>query len=181
MVLSAALLIREHGAHATSVADVLAHSGAPRGSAYHYFPGGRAQLLREATGLAADFVATEIENADTALDAIDKLVGFYRQQLVDTDYRAGCPIVAVTVESDNRDNDVHQHAAQAFDRWTNALAQKILGDSADELALLSISAIEGAIALSRAQRDTRPLDAVHAQLRQVLATSQRPEPTTRKQ
>lgn len=41
MVVSAALLIRERGAHATAISDVLQHSGAPRGSAYHYFPGGR--------------------------------------------------------------------------------------------------------------------------------------------
>ncbi len=169
MVLSAALLISEKGAHATSVADVLAHSGAPRGSAYHYFPGGRAQLLREATDLAAEFVAAEIENADTAGAAVDKLIGFYRQRLLDSDYRAGCPIVAVTVESDNRDNDVHQHATQAFERWTAALAQKIPGDSPDEVALLAISAIEGALALSRANRDTRPLDAVRDQLRVLVA------------
>lgn len=38
MVVSAALLIRERGAHATAISDVLQHSGAPRGSAYHYFP-----------------------------------------------------------------------------------------------------------------------------------------------
>ena len=45
MVVSAALLIRERGAQPTAIADVLEHSGAPRGSAYHYFPGGRTQLL----------------------------------------------------------------------------------------------------------------------------------------
>lgn len=33
MVVSAALLIRERGAHATAISDVLQHSGAPRGSA----------------------------------------------------------------------------------------------------------------------------------------------------
>ena len=48
MVISAALLIRERGAQPTAIADVLEHSGAPRGSAYHYFPGGRTQLLCEA-------------------------------------------------------------------------------------------------------------------------------------
>src|ERR671935_265755 len=48
MVVSAALLIRERGARATSIDDVLAHSGAPRGSVYHHFPGGRQQLLRVA-------------------------------------------------------------------------------------------------------------------------------------
>lgn len=53
MVLSAAALLREHGASATSIDRVLAHSGAPRGSVYHHFPGGRAQLIDEAVTLAA--------------------------------------------------------------------------------------------------------------------------------
>ncbi|HME48128.1 TetR/AcrR family transcriptional regulator, partial [Mycobacterium sp.] len=60
MVISAALLIRERGAHPTAIADVLEHSGAPRGSAYHYFPGGRTQLLCEAVDYAGDYVAAKI-------------------------------------------------------------------------------------------------------------------------
>jgi len=55
MVISAALLIRERGAHPTAIADVLEHSGAPRGSAYHYFPGGRTQLLCEAIDYAGEY------------------------------------------------------------------------------------------------------------------------------
>ena len=57
MVVSAALLIRERGAHPTAIADVLEHSGAPRGSAYHYFPGGRTQLLCEAVDYAGEYIA----------------------------------------------------------------------------------------------------------------------------
>ena len=60
MLASTAQLIRERGARATSIDDVLTHSGAPRGSVYHHFPGGREQLLREATELASDFVAARL-------------------------------------------------------------------------------------------------------------------------
>ncbi|MCB0945032.1 MAG: helix-turn-helix transcriptional regulator, partial [Mycobacterium sp.] len=48
MLESAAQLLRERGAAAVTVDEVLVRSGAPRGSVYHHFPGGRAQLLREA-------------------------------------------------------------------------------------------------------------------------------------
>ncbi|WP_244949947.1 TetR/AcrR family transcriptional regulator [Streptomyces griseofuscus] len=63
MVLSAAALLREYGAGGTSVDKVLAHSGAPRGSVYHHFPGGRAQLIDEAVAHAGDFVAGLIDAA----------------------------------------------------------------------------------------------------------------------
>ena len=81
MVVSAALLIRERGAHPTAIADVLAHSGAPRGSAYHYFPGGRTQLLCEAVDYAAQFMADRLERATSAVEVLDELFDFYRDEL----------------------------------------------------------------------------------------------------
>src|ERR1700759_351873 len=100
MVVSAALLIRERGAHATAISDVLAHSRAPRGSAYHYFPGGRTQLLCEGVDYAGAHVAAIIARAENGLDLLDPLTDKYRRQLLDSDFRAGCPVVAVSVESD---------------------------------------------------------------------------------
>ena len=74
MVASAAMLIRERGAHPTAIADVLEHSGAPRGSAYHYFPGGRTQLLCEAVDYAADYVAAKMEKAASGAEMLDGMV-----------------------------------------------------------------------------------------------------------
>lgn len=91
MVISAAMLIRERGAHATAISDVLEHSGAPRGSAYHYFPGGRTQLLCEAVDYAGEHVAAIVTEADGSLELLDTLIDKYRQQLLSSDFRAGCP------------------------------------------------------------------------------------------
>jgi AcrR family transcriptional regulator len=44
MISSAAALIGARGLSGTSFSDVLADSGAPRGSIYHHFPGGKKQL-----------------------------------------------------------------------------------------------------------------------------------------
>src|SRR5258708_34456956 len=95
MVISAALLIRERGAHPTAIADVLEHSGAPRGSAYHYFPGGRTQLLCEAVDYAGEYIAARIADAKSALDVLDDLIAHYRKQLVRSQYPAGGPVPAV--------------------------------------------------------------------------------------
>jgi AcrR family transcriptional regulator len=178
MVVSAALLIRERGAHATAISDVLEHSGAPRGSAYHYFPGGRTQLLCEAVDLAGDHVGAIIADAGGGLELLDTLIDKYRHQLLDSDFRAGCPIVAVSVESgEEQDRErmvpVIERAAAAFDRWTDLIARRLIADGisadqANELAVLATSAIEGAILLARVRRDVAPLDLVHRQLRASL-------------
>lgn len=178
MVVSAALLIRERGAHPTAIADVLEHSGAPRGSAYHYFPGGRTQLLCEAIDYAGEHVAARIAKAARGIDALDALVESYRRQLILTDFRAGCPVVAVAVEAgdpDKRDQatPVIDRAAAAFARWIDLTAQLFVADGiaaarADELAMLMTTALEGAIVVARASRDVKPLDVVHRQLRALL-------------
>jgi AcrR family transcriptional regulator len=177
MVISTALLIREHGAHSTAISDVLEHSGAPRGSAYHYFPGGRAQLLCEAVDYAAEYTANRISGAATGLDALDVVVSGFRKQLTKSDYRAGCPVVAVAVEAGDPAKDenaaVLERAGAAFVRWTDLIAGRLAADGvspdrARELAVFLTSAVEGAIVVARATRDVAPLDSIHRQLRALL-------------
>ena len=178
MVISAALLIRERGAHPTAIADILEHSGAPRGSAYHYFPGGRTQLLCEAIDYAGEYIAEKIAKGATGVDVLDDLIADYRNQLIRTDYRAGCPVVAVAVEAGDLAKQaqaapVIDRAAAAFARWTDLIAQRLIEDGmsaqrAEELAMLTTTAIEGAIVVARASRDVKPLDLVHGQLRTLL-------------
>ncbi|OBK73603.1 TetR/AcrR family transcriptional regulator [Mycobacterium sp. 1274761.0] len=183
MVVSAALLIRERGAQATAISDVLKHSGAPRGSAYHYFPGGRTQLLEEATDYAAAYIADKISAAQSAGELLDDLIGMYRTQLVRTDYRAGCPVVAVTVEAGDPENPAPttrliERAAAAFAQWTDLIGQRLIvsgvsAERAEELAMLVTTSLEGAIIVARASRDVKPLDLIHSQLRTLLEAAER--------
>ena len=178
MVVSAALLIRERGAQATAISNVLKHSGAPRGSAYHYFPGGRMQLLEEATDYAGAYIAGKISAAQNSVKLLDDLTDGYRQQLIRSDYRAGCPIVAVTVEAGDPDNPerttkVIERAAAAFALWTDLISRRLVAEGvtashAEELAMLVTTSIEGAIVVARASRDVKPLDLVQRQLRALL-------------
>ena len=180
MVVSAALLIRERGAHPTAIADVLAHSGAPRGSAYHYFPGGRTQLLCEAVDYAGEFMAAHLGRASSGLDAIDGLFEYYRDELQRSDFRAGCPVVAVAVEAGDPDKPeqsaaVRDRAAAVFARWRQVIAELLTADGvsaarARELAVLVLSSFEGALVIARAGRDLEPVEAVHAQLRSLIVS-----------
>lgn len=181
MVASAALLIRERGAHPTAIADVLAHSGAPRGSAYHYFPGGRTQLLCEAVDYAGQYMADRMSRATSAVQMLDALIAGYRRQLVDSDFRAGCPVVAVTVEAGDPERPgpqqaVIDRAAAAFTRWIDLIRARLEQDGvpaaqSEELAMLILTAFEGAIVVARAGRDVTPLDMVHRRLRALLETA----------
>jgi AcrR family transcriptional regulator len=181
MILSTALLIRERGARATSLDAILAHSRSPRGSVYHHFPGGREQLLREATAYSGEYVARKLERdrGEHPLAALDALFDDYRANLQATDYRAGCPVVAVAVESSPDGPDLRDCTRDAFERWRRAIADGlakhgIAAERADELALNAIASFEGALVLCRSYRDLEALervrDELHRQVEEELAT-----------
>lgn len=183
MVASAALLIRERGAHSTAIADVLAASGAPRGSAYHYFPGGRSQLICEAVDFAADYIAGKIAEVSGGVEMLDHLVAHYRKHLIATEFRAGCPVLAVAIEADpdnpDRTAPMIDRAAAAFDSWNGLIVEQLVSEGitknrADELAVLITASLEGALVLAQAARSVDPLDAIHRQLRALLL-AEKPE------
>src|SRR3954471_22966161 len=97
MIKSAALLFRENGYSGTGFSQVIEHSGAPRGSIYHHFPGGKEQLIEEATRYGGDVVVkllTEAIEQHDPVAAVDSIGGFWRAVLYDSDFAAGCPVIA---------------------------------------------------------------------------------------
>lgn len=165
MIDSAVTLIRERGVAATSFADVLAHSGAPRGSIYHHFPHGKAQLVTEATSTAADRLERRITRALDDTDTVGvlrALADTWRHGFEDSNYRAGCPIVAAALGTEP---EARLIAGAAFETWRALIAGKlaadgVVGDRAESLALLIVSSLEGALVVAQAQASCTPLDAV---------------------
>jgi TetR/AcrR family transcriptional regulator, lmrAB and yxaGH operons repressor len=178
MIQSAAVLMRERGVEATSFSEVLAHARAPRGSIYHHFPGGKAQLIEEATRYAGDFLAAGIAAAlatDDPVRAIRAFADSWIGVLRESDFAAGCPVVAATLEGE-RTAAVREAAGAAFSNWESLLAQSLephLGDPerARSLATLAIASIEGAVVLARAQRCTGPVERVADELERLIGAA----------
>ena len=178
MIRSAALLFRENGYSGTGFRDVIAHSGAPRGSIYHHFPDGKEQLAADTVEWAGAVIERRLARATQQGDPIAALgvfVDAWREVLEDSNFRAGCPIVAVAAEAD-AGSAATAAAADAFARWQDLIARTMLDagigrTDARRLATLVIAAIEGAILLCRARRDIRPLRDVHRALEAALRTA----------
>ena len=66
MIRSAALLFRENGYSGTGFRDVIAHSGAPRGSIYHHFPDGKEQLAADTVEWAGAVIERRLARAARA-------------------------------------------------------------------------------------------------------------------
>src|SRR5919198_642303 len=158
MIESAMALVAEHGVDGTSFSQVIEHSGAPRGSIYHHFPGGKAQLMEEATRYGGDLIAAGLRAAleqEDPIAAIDSVVNFWRGVLRQTNFAVGCPVVAATVEGD-RTPDARAAAAETFNRWEQLHIQileraGVPTDRARSVATMLVAAVEGAVILSRAE------------------------------
>jgi len=176
MLDSAARLFREHGYSGTGFRDVVAHSHAPRGSIYHHFPGGKAQLGAEAIAASGEFINGLISRG---VDSDDFVAGFERFwrwwiKFIEADeYRAGCPVVAVAVESHPEAPELAAAAATTFSQWEHTVAQSLRNAGVDEeealaIASLILAALEGATVMARATGGREPLVRVGQQLASLL-------------
>jgi TetR/AcrR family transcriptional repressor of lmrAB and yxaGH operons len=167
MIAAAADLFRQRGYHATTFSDVVRESGAPRGSTYFHFPGGKAELAREAIAQAGDeieeMVGQAARHADDPASLVRALAQILASRLERSGYQSGCAIATMVLELAPRDEEFSADFDSVFARWRAALVTRfeplgIAPDRAAALAGLTISAFEGALVLSRAARSTEPFN-----------------------
>jgi AcrR family transcriptional regulator len=171
MLLAAADVLREKGAAGVTVDEVLTRSGAPRGSVYHHFPDGRSQLLTEALQYAGDSITAVIDEAvdQGCVYLVRQFVAVWERSLTDSDFTAGCPVVAAAIGSADDDPPLTTIAGDIFGRWRDALTRAFVADGFDDadagsLAVTCIAALEGAVVLCRSTRTADPLREVLKQL-----------------
>ncbi|MDR7166118.1 AcrR family transcriptional regulator [Pseudarthrobacter oxydans] len=180
MVLGAADLLSRLGLGATSMRELAKHAGTPLGSTYHYFPGGKRQLAREAVEFAGAQVAGTLGSALKAgpAEGLDAFLSVWRGILEKSSFDAGCPVLSVAV-TEPRDGDSGEAVAAAsavFADWCGLLASSlreagVARNRADELSILIVCAVEGSVALCRASGTAEALDQVGATLSDLIRAS----------
>lgn len=180
IVAGAADMISRRGLNATSIREMAKHARAPLGSTYHYFPEGKQQLATEAVRHTGEWTSRSLRKALRAgpVEGLRAFLALWRGIVVDSDFRAGCPVLAVSIEepaTEERPPAVAA-AAEVFDAWERLLADSLREHGAEpgqaaRLATLIVAAVEGTVAMCRAKRSTQPLDHAEEQLQAlILAT-----------
>ncbi|MFF8029356.1 TetR/AcrR family transcriptional regulator [Streptomyces sp. NPDC007896] len=178
ILIGAADLISRRGLSAASIRELAKHAKAPLGSTYHYFPEGKQQLATEAVRYAGGTVARvlrkELEAGPVA--GLRAFLALWRGIVVDSDFRAGCPVLAVSVEEPPAGEipPALLAAAEMFEDWERLLADAlrehgVAPEQGQGLAALVVAAVEGATAMCRAKRSAQPLDQVAQQLEGLIA------------
>lgn len=172
---AAARLLAEEGYQATSFRTVIDASGAPRGSIYHHFPGGKDELVEFAIDRQADRVIVGLERlaGRDPRGIVDGIGSWWRRSLEATDFAVGCSLLAVGVSAEP--GALRTRSGELFRDWIGALASLlrragVADDDARGFAAELLAALEGAVAISRAQRSFDVFDAVLARLRATADT-----------
>jgi AcrR family transcriptional regulator len=191
MVAGAADLMSRRGVNATSLREVVRHTGTPRGSIGHHFPRGKLQLIEDAIVFAGAQVSGPLEHLTREHGAIAGLRAFialWRKTLEKTRFQAGCPVLAVAVEqyvNEAMDGDTSDEAAQkrlldladgVFVDWQRIMIAALRSDGvaparARRLAALVVASVEGTVAMCRAARSAQPLEDVRQELELVLSAA----------
>ncbi len=178
VISTAADMLATYGLNATSIREVTRRADAPFGSTYHHFPGGKQQVLAEATALAGGRIEVLLEEVlkDGVEAGVTRFLAMWRQRLLDSDFHVGCPVLAAAVEEplEGGADDARNAASAAFCRWEQQLTAALLAEGhalerARSTATMLIASVEGAVAMSRASRNIAPFDRVVAQLAPLCA------------
>lgn len=163
-------LIRRNGVSGTTMLEVIAEAGGSRGSLYHYFPGGRTQMVEDAVRSSIDEYTAGIEYVVTLppAEAIPLIVEVWRAEAEASGFTAGCPVVAAALGGASEPH-ARELAGEAFAVWTTAISRMLVNNGvaaerADGLATTVLAAIEGAVVLGLAQQSSEPMERVAAEL-----------------
>jgi AcrR family transcriptional regulator len=116
-------------ASATSIDRVLLHSGASRGSVYHYFPEGRSQLIGEAVDLAGEYIGRKFEAMPRpAIRCVrsTRSSNHWRVRLVENDFGSAARSSRWPWRRTTRPRSWPRSAAAVFGRWQDALTAMLV-------------------------------------------------------
>ena len=166
-ILTAAVsLFRRRGYSGTGLAEILSESGAPKGSLYHYFPGGKTEIGAAAVSLAGGQVTRTLKALAAEHDTPEALLRAYAAQLAawmeQSQWRSGCPIATVLLETAPQEDKITEAGAEAFQDWTRVFEDAMIDscvapERARSLARLAIATMEGSLILSRVEKSSTPI------------------------
>lgn len=179
IIAKAAELFNQRGLEGTSMADLMEATGLEKGGIYRHFPSKEA-VAAEAFDYAWEEAFQErVRDLDSIPGSVDRLkhliANFVERRAT---IPGGCPLLNTAVESDDGNPILRERARQALGKWQNLLTSVInegiqrreirSGVDPNRLAMLVISTLEGALMISRLERNRDALLAARSHLDDYL-------------
>jgi len=176
MLDAAESLLRERGLAGAGIQQVVARSGAPIGSVYHFFPGGKTQLVAEALHIHGEKARALFQRIleDRSEPPAERLRTLFRTAASGFDRAGankGCAIGTVTLDLDARHEALRKVCREALEGWIDSIARELPWPDPGvrrSFAEMVVAGVEGAFILSRARRSGAPFITVGEWLATIL-------------
>tara|TARA_R110001592_G_scaffold19231_3_gene79034 strand:+ start:9846 stop:10397 length:552 start_codon:yes stop_codon:yes gene_type:complete len=165
-VRAAASLFRKNGYSKTGLNEILAESQAPKGSLYHYFPGGKEQLGEEALRFSSQIALKTLEELGKTYVTAPSLLLAFASLLADwmeqSSFHDGCPMATTILETVPKSSGIRIAAQEGFAAWHRIFegllrADGVKPEGARRLANLAVAGLEGSLIQARVEQDRRPI------------------------
>ena len=171
LVTTSLSLLHSKGFNATSVQDITAAAGVPKGSFYNHFASKEAlglEVLQRYTEKAAELGAALHDTSLSPLERIQQYFRDYIESNVANDFNCGCLLGNFSTELSNQVPAIRQEMQRSFGKSAGALASVIAAGQRDgsigattpagELADFVTDAWQGAVLRSKAEHSREPLE-----------------------
>src|SRR5262245_1551307 len=103
-------LIESGGYFAAGLNQIIATSGAPRGSVYFHFRGGKDEMVIESLHRAAGAITAGISaiEADEPAEFVRKALGLLGDRLEESGWQKGCPVATVALDVAGSNDEVQR-------------------------------------------------------------------------
>jgi TetR/AcrR family transcriptional regulator, transcriptional repressor for nem operon len=187
IVTEAARLFNEHGFEGGSMTDLMEATGLEKGGIYRHFST-KEELAAEAFDHAWQ-AATDVrmQDLDSIPNSVDKLKRFMTNFIERRpSVPGGCPLLNTAIDADDGNPILRERARRALHQWRDRLSEIIRmglkkreirsGTDPKKLATLIIGSLEGALMISRLERDREALLETQSHLESYLDSEVRPRP-----
>jgi TetR/AcrR family transcriptional regulator, transcriptional repressor for nem operon len=181
LVDAAMKLFLVNGYESTGISEILREASVNSGSMYYFFKTKEALLLavldRYKDLLHPVVMDPAFDRVSDPIARIFSVLAGYRQMLVLTECRQGCPIGNLALEMSEKSEAVRTRIVENFEGWRRSIRDCLLeagprivgGVDRDDLATFILTVMEGGLMQSRAQRRVEPYDKSVALLRDYIS------------
>lgn len=161
MLEAAVALLRSSGYEGTGINRVIAYSGAPKGSLYHFFPGGKDQLVSEALEQYGGRIAAQFDAAMAAATTprakVEALFRMIERRLEAGDFNQSCAAGTVALDLNEDLEGLREVVSNVLRAWTGVIERHLQVPDPSKrrsLAGMILTCIEGGYLRGRAERST---------------------------
>jgi len=184
IIQQSATVFNQKGYAGTSMSDIMQATGLKKGGIYNHFESKDELALAAfdyAESLLVQRVWSVVRTKRNAIARLDALVSSYLLYIDDPPIEGGCPILNTAIETDDTDSPLRDRALAAMNSWRGLIVRIVekgikKGEvkptvEADTIATIIICNIEGAMMMSKLEKNPVHLRRAIAHLKTYLHTS----------